>query len=494
MALKIEKIEEVCGSISRAINDRHKNLTLSFIVYRPGPSGRANAIKSPGAEVVEHPAAHIAKRLLTNPRSEEDMDLCGVALAREQLFFGLAVRDSLLAVALLNAGRYKTLKDIRAHSWHLAWHALDTLAYHNDPSSFTGVLSDVIVRQRTPIERAAANLKADVFAAVMSALQGSGEPVQTLAVERARAAMEARPGHDPDHFPFLLAEEATLIALQHVKEKPVPKKKYIDEALKAARYVGAAFDEEWIQGWINFCEPSQDMAWRGYNGEQILSAAINTSEDTYVRTLAHMIADITKIKPVSVWELPGDYSPFCNEGFNERMHERMVDRIFDETFREVRRMGSAQPYVDIANSQNLKLISGHIMGWCAGALQASAATYTQAVANGGDADAASRKTFETERSRTAWSALRALNRKIVSSYRSRIPVTLPALLEMCGDERSAEVLAASIAETMRNHEDGHLPEPVAHIGVAQMKSAIPSGPAEPPPPPELSFEDTPKSK
>ncbi len=487
MGLKIDKINEVCGSISRAVNDRHKNLTLSFIVYRPG--ARAQAIKSPGPEIMQHPAADIVKKLLAHPRSDDEMDLCGVALAREHLFFGLAVRDSLLAVALLNAARYKTLKDIRAHGWHLAWHALDTLAYHENPPEDAVVPSDVIFRQRSQVERAAANLQADVFATVMSALQGSGEPVQTLAVERARASMEARPGHDPDYFPFVLAEDATLIALQHVKEKPVPKKRYIDEALKAARYVRAAFDDEWIQGWINFCEPSQDMVWRGYNGEQILSAAINTSEDTYVRTLAHMITDITKIKPVSVWELPGDYSPFCNEGFNERMHERTVDRIFDETFREVRRTGSAQPYIDIANSQNLKLISGHIMGWCAGALQASAAAYVAAVAGGRDADNASRKTFETERSRTAWSALRELNRKIVSSYRNRIKVNLPALLEMCGNERSAEILAASIAETMRNHEDGHLPEPPEHIGVAQMKPATPAGP---PPPTELSFDESAK--
>ncbi len=240
----------------------------------------------------------------------------------------------------------------------------------------------------------------------------------------------------------------------------------MDEALRTARQVAKTVDAEAVKDWISFATDSQDMAWRGYNGEQILGAAMNTSDNTQIRSLAHLIAEITGIKPVSVFDLKGDYSPFATETYNEQLHERTIDLVFNEAMIAARRQRSPEPLIDTANSQNLKLLSGHLLGWCAGALQASARAWAAAGSNSNEAYDAAKREFESARSRTAWSALRELSGKIVASYRENVPVTLGTLLEISSNDRHAETLVKSIEETMDDHERQSEAEPARHVSLS----------------------------
>ena len=309
MGLQVETVDETCRAIAQQLHDRHNDLTLHFVVHRD--RRRTEALVKAAGEVKEHPAAATAKNLLEQAGNEEKDGLIGVALARENLFLGLAVRDSVLALASINVDRFDSMKDLRAHAWHLAWHAMDALEYQKSPAGHTTVRRETVTRKRTDAEVAAANLRADVFAAVMTAFQGSGEAAPRLAKARGLGAMQGRIGHRPELYPFAITSESTALLVGQIKQKSMSKKKWMDEALRTARQVAKTVDAEAVRDWISFATDGQDMAWRGYNGEQILGAAMNTSDNTQIRSLAHLIAEITGVKPVSVFDLKGDYSPFA---------------------------------------------------------------------------------------------------------------------------------------------------------------------------------------
>ncbi len=178
-------------------------MTISpFILSCTATGGALEALNKAASEIADHPAAASAKNLLTQTGNDEKDGLIGVALARENLFLGLAVRDSLLALATINVERFDSMKDIRAHAWNLVWHAMDAMEYQKSPAAGTAVRRDTVSRKRTDVEVAAANLRADVFATVMSAFQGSNEAVTRLAKTARRGRHERKYRPPPGTLPL----------------------------------------------------------------------------------------------------------------------------------------------------------------------------------------------------------------------------------------------------------------------------------------------------
>src|SRR5437773_1207237 len=110
MALQGEAITEACRVIAQQLRDRHNNLIIHFIIHRERRRAEALA-KAAQTALNEYPAADAARRLLAENALSDESGLIGVALARENLFMGLAVRDSLLALGTVNVDRCKSMKD-----------------------------------------------------------------------------------------------------------------------------------------------------------------------------------------------------------------------------------------------------------------------------------------------------------------------------------------------------------------------------------------------
>src|SRR5690606_11737389 len=135
----------------------------------------------------------------------------------------------------------------------------------------------VVVRKRNALDMAAANLRADAFSALICALQDDYEAIRKLAHMRGLNALVRRSGHTPEYFPFIIAMEATEFAAQQLRRRNLSKKKLLPAALQAAHEIGKTFDDILLRQWLGFSQPAQDMAWRGFEKDEILSAAINTS-------------------------------------------------------------------------------------------------------------------------------------------------------------------------------------------------------------------------
>lgn len=207
MPMQIETVLQVCHQISRQIGDSFKQLTVHYIVHHEGQ--RVEALGLAGQEVLHHPAAQTALHLLTRARHSEESTLVGVAVARKPVLFGLASHDTVLALCSINIDQYTNVKEARRHACHLAWHAIDALEYGNDPDNVVGSSREVLIRRRGVLDLASANIRADIFAAVLGALQGDRDAVRKIGQGRAVNALQTMPNHNPENYPYIIAMEAT---------------------------------------------------------------------------------------------------------------------------------------------------------------------------------------------------------------------------------------------------------------------------------------------
>lgn len=448
MALQINTIVQTCQAIARQVKEARKTLTIHFIVHHEGQ--RVEALALAGQEITWHPAAETALHLLKSAKHSEESALIGVAVARESLFFGMAAREPLLALCSINMDQYETLEDVRRHAYHLAWHALDACDYQ-ERARRTGAPNQVIVRRRSLLESASANMQADSFAAVMCTLQGHNDVIRNLGTSRGQNVLQMISAHNPEHFPFVIAMESVILAMEQMKNKPVTKHKYIETALRIAREVGMTFGKDSLKQWFTFGEPAQDMAWRGYNDSEILSAAINTSDDTYVRATGYLISEVTGIKPASVMKIRESYSAFADDEFNNKLHEKSINEVFEYVIAQGLKQKNSEPFLAMANRQNVRMTEGQMVGWCAAALQVSAQAFDDAIRAGNEKpEEIARREFRGEEKKTKWDALKAVGKKIIDQYRQGQLVTLNDVSEICKGEQGAGAIRKAVTLTMQD--------------------------------------------
>ncbi len=450
MAVQTDTVAHACTAIARQIRDRHKELSIHFIAHHEGQ--RTEALNLAAQEVIGHPAAASAIQILSKAKQTPDSALAGMAVAGQNLFGGLISRNSFLALCPLNIDRYPTLKDVRQQAYHLAWHAIDTLNYHNGIESRADTDSEITVRQRNALEIAGAHLRADIFAALMMGLQGDMDAIQRTGVTRGRGVLEVSVSQNPEHYPFIAAIEATQLVLEQIRQKSPPRKKYVECAFRTASEIGKVFDEAALKQWLLFSDPAQDMAWRGYSREQILGAAINTSEDTYVRATAYLISEVTKIKPASLTDIRRNYSPFADDAFNSTIHRKAIETVFEDIIARGIQPGQAGALIEMANKQNERLLEGHVIGWCASALQ-STARALESIGNrdsDNELEALVKREFSAEIARTGWETLKFVGKMIVGEYREGRHVTLNTVADICRENRAASAIEKSIQATLRD--------------------------------------------
>ncbi len=448
MTSQLETVTDACRQISRQVRESYRNLHIHFIVHRSGQ--RKEALAMAAQEILAHPAAETALHMLQKIKRSDESMVLGTAVARRPLFLGLASQDSILSLCTLNLEQFESLKEAKRYAWHLAWHAIDALQFHSLPDNRATALSDIIVRRRNTLEMASANLRADTFSAVISVLNNDVSASKALASLRGTNALRTRSLHNPEFYPFALALEAVDFAIQDLVRRAPSKRRYIQAAMKVASNIGLMIDTESLRQWLAFSEPSQDMAWRGFSPEEILGAAVNTSENTSVRATGYLVSEITGIQPRSIAETGNIYSPFADNIFNAQLHEKAVHSIFEDVIAQGVRQGTAEPFTTVANRQNESLTEGNILGWCASALQAAGKAYERSLEYGHEAEVIARKEFEGEQKAINWSSLRSLGREIVHEYRQGNMVTLSRVEQLCADDKALTSVRKAVVGTMRD--------------------------------------------
>lgn len=449
MTLQTDAVQQSCRAVAREIRDYCRNLNLSFIVHHTGE--KVDALTLAGQELLTHPAGETILRLLKSAPKDENSSFLGLAAWQESFFMGLASRDNVLALTTLNMEEFDSLRSIRSQAWHMAWHSIFLYSRRDNPRYETQFSEGIVFPDLKGSALASANLRADVFSAVMCTLNGDKDAIRRLAHSRSMDALIRHAGHKPEDYPFAIALEATQFAYSEMMRQPPSKKKQITAALDLADNVGKTYDDLALKQWIYFCKPAQDMAWRGDNKEFILGAAISTSQDTYIRATGFLISEITKIKPTPAIAIQEKFSPFAEDRYNQKLHETMIERAFEKAVNAglLENNGSAFSYA--ANEQNIKLTDGHTLGWCAAALQAAGRAFDDALMNGSkNALQDARREFEGVKHKTTWATLKELGEIIIKQYRQGHHVTLSEIIEFCEQKTGLADVSGSINVTMKD--------------------------------------------
>jgi len=248
-----------------------------------------------------------------------------------------------------------------------------------------------------------------------------------------------------EDYPFLIAMEATAFAFAEIDRAQLPPQRFIEAARKTSIEVGRAFDEGSLRKWWAFSEPAQDMAWRGIEKEEILGAAVNTSEDPYIRATGYLVSEVAQIEPLPATNLLKIYNAYTDQDRNQTLHREMMETAFAEAIALGLEEESGRPFLNVANVQNEGLLEGRILGWCASALQAAAKAFENALANGMSPSQAARLEFEGARGQMGWDAIKDLGDSIVAQKRHGNALTLGHIAEVS----SANPIFAPVLNALR---------------------------------------------
>lgn len=299
------------------------------------------------------------------------------------------------------------------------------------------------------LARSHASLKGDMFAALVQAFQGNERALEQLAELRGQSALAPKTKFLPEEYPYVMAMEALQFAYEDQMSRPANGQQMVIARQIVAR-VMKTFEISQIHQWWSFARPAQDMAWRGSKADQILSCAINTSDDPHVRALGMMMADLLHISPKRDISDLLEFNAFAGSEQNLKAHKKAIDGMFDDVLRKALNEDTARPLYDMANEQNLDLTRGRIVGWCANALQAAGQAYEKARAKGMEAMDIVRSEFSANQQDSLWSALTDFSETLVKKGRKKGIITLEDAEELAKTRPDFGFILDSILLTIQD--------------------------------------------
>jgi hypothetical protein len=152
----------------------------------------------------------------------------------------------------------------------------------------------------------------------------------------------------------------------------------VARAAQMTREVGDTFDDLSLRQWAAFASTAQEMAWGECCKNTILSAATYTSEESYIRPIAYIVAESLHLEPAPPAR-SDIYNPFADQEANERLHRKTCGHILRKTLSKALSQRSTVPFYDRAQQCNEDLLINKPIGWCAGPLLEAAEAFQNAI-------------------------------------------------------------------------------------------------------------------
>lgn len=363
-----------CNVIRRHIKAAFPEFDILFIVH--GEHERKKAFLRETSKIMEHPAGHyIVEHLRESPThlTQQRSSFVGLAKSQTHGFLGFFRSTSIAVLIFINHDRFNSEENLRNHALHLIWHAI-TLIRDKSETTLKKLRTDgFIAPELNDFERCHTNLTADIFSACFQKLQGKNDVFESLIKLRMSATLSPEKGFIAENFPFPMCLETLEVILQDQFETTNKKYRHVSESVKIADEIGITYKNKSILQWANFAKPAQEMAWCGFEKEVILGCALYTSENTYIRSIADMVAEKLEIKPAIITN-QNDYNPFTEFEANQRLHNKKSQENLRLTLQKLYTTDDFSVFIKEAKLQNQRLLSGNPIGWSVNALIAAANT------------------------------------------------------------------------------------------------------------------------
>ncbi len=465
MALETATLEHICNVIRRQVAEEIKGLTLIFVVYEPGKS--AAGLNNKRHEIYKHPAADVMfPHLRTLATAEFDKTaFMGLNQAIEKSFIPPFRRPHTLGITFVNSADFSAPEDARHALYSQIWHIIELYNAHKDgrTEAYTEDKNIISPAYDSDLSKARANMLADVFGAIM--MESAGQRGRTFSLSRQRCLEALQPitAATPELSPYPIAAEATKVIYEEFADREAQRTKPLILASEMTNEVAHTFDDAALDQWKDFAQCAQQMAWMGFDKNRILSMAIFTSEDPYVRSIAYLVAETLNLEPATPTDL-NSHNPFTDQEVNERLHLRQCDQTFKEIMANAEIEDKPAALTAAAQRCNAELLNGRIVGWCAHALLEAAKDPDQ-------------QKFDNNARQVIWDNLLKLNRTLLRRKRMGADITPEIIQKLCEKNEAVAVIGQSFT--------GAMPE---------TKATEPASPAKPEAPKNIAPEPAPEAK
>ncbi|MEM9470243.1 MAG: hypothetical protein AAF988_08785, partial [Pseudomonadota bacterium] len=406
-------------------------------------------------EIIVHPASNAAQSIIRKQATNNHTSFLGLAIYQKKSMLGFKTHDQIIGLANINIDEFETIAEAEHVAHHLAWHTIDLFEIRREPLYRKKFANGPMVPKRSSLNLSKANLQADIYAALLLSLKGKTNNLDVVKKRRAIGSLVTKSQHKPEDYPFLMAQEACQFAIEELMNNPPAEEDYIKDARNISLDIGQAFDEMSIRQWWNYATPAQDMAWRGFSKKDILGAAVNTCDDTFVRATGLMVAEAVELEPSSAESIKYSYNAFLDTKSLAISHAELVDTVFEEAISMAQGDDNtdgegSRALIDAANRQNEDLTEGRILGWCANALQEAAQAFEKALSSGASPSQAARMQFEGNKGDTSWDMLKELGEDIIDQRRQGFAVTMGHIAEIAHSNPAFAPVLGSLKMTMND--------------------------------------------
>lgn len=471
--ISLDKLQAFTTDFVKKAKHQMKNMSFC-IVFHNGENIREKLLKQVIADYQKHPGERALKYIAAKTPLSIHSGVIGVACAQIPALFGFGNKADYHALLAINTTEIKRAKDLEMLLLKAVSHALDITEKYETKFNAKSANYFPIIAKENPLNRAHINLKSDIFAAIVRYFGGEKEAIDNIAKERSSRALEPKTRFAPEEYPFLMAIETLKYTLDDLDSKPSGGQTYT-KAREISQKVMTTFEISQIHQWWNFAKSAQDMAWRGHKAEDIISFAINTSDDPYIRATGLLMADVLGIEPNADLDLYSQHNTFATHEHNARAHKKAVDALFEEIVDEAVRKDDSRPIYDAANSQNLKLTEGKVLGWCAHALQAAGTKFDSQRKEGIQAIDLIRDEFVEQIEDSLWDTLNEFSEEVIQSTRKDGMLSTDDVIGIAKENPHFSVLLNSIMTTL--NDPGYIAKLEAANDMAPRGPAPAAGPS-----------------
>lgn len=455
MPVVIDSARMAVNSISNQTFASYKALSIHFVVHHHNHLSEAMGLAA--QEILWHPAAENALHFLQNSHAGKSKIL-GMAYAQKSGLFTTGARRRYICICNLNLGQYDTLEELKRAAWFFTWHAINHLEKfesdnnnggRNKSRNSAGQNENIVpIAIHNAVELTGNNLCADTFSAIMAAHEGDNYVVKNMAVKKAETVLQNNARHNPEYYAFPMAVDAVEKMIGLYKEKHLPKRRIVSEAMRFSSNMRDIFDDDSLKHWISFAGNAQNMIWRGIEKDKTIGAAMYMAGHTQTRLIAHQICELLKLKPYSITGDTDFYNSFMSGQMADKCHNHLIDEKFEKLLIQALRAKNGQVFKEAADRQNTDLCSGEINGWCALALQYAGKAIDVALESGNDPAALAKKEFDSCRSKVTLDDLRLLNRNIILEKRRGLTIAMVKIKAICNQHEELKLIGQSVQMTL----------------------------------------------
>jgi hypothetical protein len=445
-AVSIDTLKTKAKALAAELHANDPEFTLHFVIHAQGQIQSAFHIAE--ELFLSHPAGRIATSIGARAFAPHEPSMFhGLCIKQKTGLFGFDPQTVYLGVVSINADSYKTEPEAVADLYRQAWHALELLSLTraNPPEKIPDRPVNI---KRNIIGETRIHLRADLFSVFFMHTDGHGSILKEMARMRATAVLKHALHATPDRYALPMVTEAARFAIENILPQMDREKSRLKRITQISLELADSLTDHQIKLWHRLCAMAQEMAWTGSASGAILGAAIHTSDDSYLRSIMHTISELAEIEPLELDQIRAVYNPYIEIDGNRPSHDALVNLHFERALQKSLETGTPRALFERAEAQNLELMHGRFMGWCANALQAAAHVLVRSDNPNITPAQAARIEFEGQSHLPSLAVLHRFTSEITDLRRQGQTITLDMLVDLARASNDLELVARSIEYTI----------------------------------------------